>query len=372
MKRLILCILLSAIVCLAGRAQDAPADSLPPLTGNWLEQLRQANFNINDPRIRYPRFANFCRKVYNWGDRTFNSYDTAYVVGTGRNWKVTAEASAWAQAYGYLFDMVNGKGWNDRIIIRSNLNYDMGVHVSFMAVSIGYTWNINKLAGHNDAPRSTFNFAFNCARFSAEIQTQSTDGNTYIERFGRYEDGRRLRVPLNDVHTSQFTARAYYYFNNRRYSQASVYAFSKYQLRSQGSWMLGIGYDRQRTRINFAELPQEMLDALPEGVPIQSVFNFHDFKILGGYGYNFVMPHNWVLNLTALPAIGYRRSLLDGKRSFSQMLSATAYGRLGLTYNHRAFFANFSARTNIGLVFDANYSFLNLNHNLTLTLGARF
>lgn len=352
--------------------QPQSADSLAPLSGNWVQQLWQTGFHINDPRIRYPRFANFCRKVYNWGNDTFNTFDSAYVTGTGKNWKLTLNSSTWAQGYGYLFDFFEDQGWADRVILRSNLNYDMGVHLSFMAVSIGYTWNINKLTGHNDQPRSTFNFAFNCARFSAELQMQDLEGNTYIERFGRYNDGHKVHVPIDDVHTKQLSVRAYYYFNHRKYAQAAVYAFSKYQKRSAGTWMLGAGYGRQRTVIDFGSLPADMLEAAPENLPLRSVFNFHDFEILGGYGFNAVMPHNWVFNITLLPSVGYRRSLNAGKRKFSEMVSTNVYGRAGLVYNHRAFFTNLAFQSRIGFVFDSRYSFVNLHHNLELTFGVRF
>lgn len=368
-KFLIICATL--IAALTSKAEEQ-ADSLAPLTGNWIQQLYQVNFRINDPRIRYPKFADFCRRVYNWGDKTFNSYDPDYVVGSGKNWKATLEASGWAQNYGYLFANTEHRPWDERIIIRSNTNYDVGVRLSFMAVSIGYTLNINRLAGYNDAPRSTFNFSFTCARFYAEITSQSTEGNTYIERFGHYKDGARLHVPLDDVKTNQFDVRAYYYFNNKKYAQAAAYAFSKYQKRSAGSWLLGACYTRMRTEIDFSGLPQDMLEEIPSGLPVLSVFNFHDFEVMGGYAYNAVMPHNWVFNITLLPSAGYRRSLYAGKRSFASTVSTAVYGRTGFTYNHRAFFANFTLKGRIGFVFDQDYTFVNIYHNASLTFGVRF
>ncbi|MDE6165619.1 MAG: DUF4421 family protein, partial [Muribaculaceae bacterium] len=119
------------------------------LTGNWVNQLWQTGFHINDPRISYPRFPKFCLKVYNWGDRVFNHYDPAYVRSTGKNWKLTLDATGSMQSYGYLFDLPGQKTGEGKIRVRSNIGYDAGVHLSFMAVSIGYTWNMNKLTGHN-------------------------------------------------------------------------------------------------------------------------------------------------------------------------------------------------------------------------------
>ena len=73
-RRIVNTIIIS-VIALAAKAQTdsivATADTLPPLSGNWIQQLMQVNYRINDPRIRYPKFANFCRKVYNWGGLIF-------------------------------------------------------------------------------------------------------------------------------------------------------------------------------------------------------------------------------------------------------------------------------------------------------------
>ncbi len=355
----------------AVRANE-PADSLPPLHGNWVQQLIQTNFHINDPRIRYPRFANFCRKVYNWGNDTFNTYDTDYVVGTGKNWKASATGTMWMQSYGYLFNIENRNAWENRIVMRSNQNYDFGVSLSFMAVSIGYTWNINRLANLHVAPRSTFDFAFSCALFAAELRKQSTSGNTVIERWGLYNDGHNVNIPLDNIHTDLFSISAYYFFNHRRFSQAAVYKFSKYQKRSSGSWMIGASYSQQDISMDFSDLPPEVLKFKPEQLDLHCNFNFHDFDIVGGYSYNAVMPHNWTFNITVLPGVGYKRWLVPGERDISELISASIDGRIGLTYNHRALFASASARIIGGFVFNSGYSFFSSTETASVIVGCRF
>ena len=348
------------------------SDSLPPLTGNWVQQLMQANFNINDPRIQYPKFANFCRNVYNWGDKTFNSYDPDYVVGTGKNWKFNVDATGWFQGYGYLFDMFNTQGWDNRIVMRSNYNYDVGVRLAFMAVSIGYTWNINQMAKVHPSPRSTFDFAFSCALFTAELRMQSTSGNTRITRFGQYNDGNPINVPFDDIDTDLLSVNAYYFFNHSKFSQAAVYKFSKYQKRSSGSWMLGAGYTQQKINMDFSRLPADMLLYMPADLPVKKRFHYRDFNILGGYSYNAVLPRNWIFNITALPGIGLKRSLLPGAQTISEMFSANICGRMGITYNHRAFFANLTMKFDGSLVFNSDYSFAASTQQASLVCGIRF
>lgn len=371
MKKLLIAILFACLRVFPVGAEEVP-DSLAPLSGNWLDQLIQCNFRINDPRIRYPKFPNFCRKIYNWGNKTFNTYDPAYVVGTGKNWKINLNATAWMQSYGYLFDMTNGEKWENRVIMRSNFNYDFGVHLSFMAVSVGYTWNVNRLANIHHSPRSTFDFDFSCALFTAELRMQSTSGNTRIERFGKYNGGHKVNIPLDGVHTDLLSVSAYYYFNHRKFSQAAVYKFSKYQKRSAGSWMLGVSYTQQKIEMDFSELDPDVLAFKPESLPLQSNFNFHDFDLVGGYSFNAVMPHNWVFNITLLPGLGYKRSLLPGERKLSEMISANINARMGLTYNHRALFLNLQAKAMGGFVFNSGYSFFNSTEQASLIVGARF
>lgn len=371
MTRRLLCLLAAAVCCLAVRAVE-PVDSVAPLEGNWFQQLRSCGYSINDPRIRYPKFVDFCRKVYNWGSRTFNTYDTAYVVGTGKNWKVTVNATNWISSYGYLLELTNRPERLDRVIVRSNINSDLGLSLNFMAVGLSHTWNVNQILGHSSAPRSTWNFNFTCALFSAELQALSTRGNSFIEYFGQYKDGGRLHIPFDDVSQKMLAIQAYYFFNNRRYSQAAAYAFSKYQLRSAGSWLLGVRYSDQNIAMDFSGLDDDILAFKPDNLPLTSHFRFHEAGILGGYAFNAVMPHHWLFNITATPVIAYRRSLMSGERKLSEMISTGITGRLALTYNHRAFFASLQGQGNAGFFFNAGYSFFNSRASLSLVVGARF
>lgn len=83
-------------------AVNADTDSVPPMTlavspdsvaaaqekphssTLWIKQLLDNGFLINDPGVDYPKFPRFLVKVYNWGDKVFNSYDPEYVVSTGK------------------------------------------------------------------------------------------------------------------------------------------------------------------------------------------------------------------------------------------------------------------------------------------------
>ncbi len=160
----------------------------------WIKQLIDNGFRIHDEGVCYPRFPRFCLNVYNWGDRTFNSYDTAYVVGTGKNWKLQGKSYNWMETSTITIPKQSS------VNMHSDLYSDAGFSLNFMAVSIGYMWNINKLFT-DPTNRRTFNFDFTCSRFSLNYQTVSSTGGMIITQFGDYNNGHRLHYKFDDCST---------------------------------------------------------------------------------------------------------------------------------------------------------------------------
>ena len=85
--------------------------------------------------------------------------------------------------------------------------------------------------------------------------------------FAKYNDGHSINVGLDDVKQTRLNGNVFYFFNHRKYSHAAAYSYSKYQLRSAGSWVLGVSLIRTDIDIDFSSLPPDMLDALPPNAP---------------------------------------------------------------------------------------------------------
>ena len=333
---------------------------------SWIRQLTASNFNVNAPGINYPKFARFCVNVYNWGDRTFNTYDSTYVVGTGKNWKAMIRSYNWLTANEMIFSS------RSYLRIRSNLYSDLGAHLSFMAVSVGYTWDANAIFGGESSLRRSFNFNFVCALFSAGINYNKTNGGTKITHFGDYDPGQKLDYDFNDISQETLGGNIYYFFNHKKYSQGAAYNFSKYQLKSAGSWMIGLSYNHQKIGMDFSKLPEEMIEYLPS---LQKNYNFKytDYDVLAGYGHNWVLrPRVWLMNLTVLPSIGYKHSYegtTDGKKD---MFSANILVRGAVVYNHRSLFAAVMANYEGHSYLTKGFSFFNNIPSVSFITGVRF
>lgn len=350
-------------------AQVVYTDSLPQLEGNWVQQLCAAKFNVNDPRIRYPKFPNFIRKIYNWGDLVFNSYDPNYVIGTGKNWKASLKSYDWMQSYVYDFAMLK----DNRVALRTGVYSDLGLSVNFMGISLGYTWNVNKwFRGENDK-RDSFDFSFTTALFSAELRTSSNSTHGRLSRDGvesaEFERWRKIHtIPVSQ---KSLNFNAYYFFNHRQYSQAAAYSFSKYQLRSAGSWLLGIDYNRQSIDINFSVMPADLLAEIP-GLPLSAHYNYIDYNLICGYAYNFVLPKHWLINLTVLPSVGYKRMPYQQHQTTLETISLGSIGKTSFTYSHDTFFASVQLNVDGNFVLTSKYAFFNSTEALTAVVGVRF
>lgn len=350
------------VACVSAHAIE-PADTA---SDNWIKQLIAYNFRINEPGIKYPKFARFLLKVYNWGDRTFNTYDTDYVVGTGKNWKAMCKSYNWFDSYSLFFSR------DMRMNIMTDVYSDIGPTLCFMAVNYGYAWNANTWFGRNTGDRKTFNLNFGCALFAANLETSSAKGGARIKRFGDYRpNGRGLNMPFNDISQDTKHFDVYYFFNNRRYSQAAAYTYSKYQKRSAGSWIVGLGITSQKIYMDFSGLPDHMFEYLPS---LYTKYDFHyvDYDLLGGYGYNVVMPHNWLYNITVLPSIGYKHSYNGTTDGRKDMLSTNIKGMMSFTYNHKALFTSLVLHYDGHLNLKPGYTFYNSMASASLIVGMRF
>ena len=361
-------ILSTVLVSISGltlHAQSTPCDSLPRSSTRWIHQLIENGFHINDSSVCYPAFPRFALKVYNWGDKTFNSYDKNYVVGTGKNWKLQGKNYGWIETQTMLFPK------NSSISMHSNLYSDAGAYLSFMAVSVGYMWNIDKLFDH-DTKRHTFNFDFTCSRFFINYSKVSSEGGMILTRFGDYNDGKNFRYDFYDVNITTTNLDAYYFFNHYKYSHAAAYTFSKYQLRTSGTAIAGITGGEQNISMNFENLPPDMLAALPLDSN-KYTFHYRDIAVLGGYARNWVLkPRRWLLNLTAMGALGYKRTYEDATDGIRNMVANSYRLSLSCVYNHRALFASAQARSHGYLYYNSNFTHFSTFSSLTLIVGLRF
>lgn len=327
-------------------------------SGYWWRAMKHGKINFNDSTMGYPKFLMFCYKTYMWGDRAFNSYDSAYVVSTGKNWKLILKSENWMDRY-------IGKPFSDvKMIMGSNLVSNIGVSLSFMAVSVGYSFS---LTGGGKSSKKA-DFSFTCARFTADAYYwENRNDMNVIYKHENNDDGRH-KIRQSGLDRKAMGLTAYYFFNNRRYAQAAAYCYSKYQKRSAGSWLAGISLQHYDVKFNVDQMSEQAQSYIPDpSAPPRILYN--DYCLLVGYGHNWVLGRKWLLNMTATPYIGYRHNILEKKPG---AFSLNLRGRMGLVYNHKQFFAGLQGYADYHRYKNKNSHLFNTYMTFSFLGGIRF
>ena len=330
----------------------------------WWRAMKHGKVDLTGKTINYPKFLRFAWRVYKWGDKAFNSYDSAYVVGTGKNWKLILNSNNWIDSY--MGEPFAGT-WAE---MHSNITSNVGVQLSFMAVSMGITIGISDLI-HGGTKSKKLDFSFTCARFSADAYYMENSRPATVLIKDNVSGEKMTFHDFGGFQRKSYGMSAYYIFNNRRYAQAAAYCFSKYQRRSAGSLIAGIRLLHRDMSINVQELPDFVREQLPPGEELPR-FLYNDYCVMVGYGYNWVLGKKWLLNVTLAPYTGYRRMLATRHEDLASDWSVNLRARLGVVYNHKKFFMGLQSYADIHRYKSEQHHFLGSLIDCTAMAGIRF
>ena len=333
-------------------------------SGYWWRALKHGHVNFKDSTMGYPKFVMFCYKTYVWGDRTFNSYDSAYVQSTGKNWKLILKSDNWVDSY-------IGRPFKDvKMVMNSNLVSNIGLSLSFMAVSVGYSVNMSNLL-HGSNQSNKVDFSFTCARFTADAYYWENSNKTNVIYTDKSVSNERIKFKQSGISRKAMGVTAYYFFNNRRYAQAAAYCFSKYQKRNAGSWLAGVSLQHFDVKFDLDQLSEEARQYIPSQEAAPRIL-YNDYCVLFGYGHNWVLGRNWLINTTVTPYLGYRYNHFHDDGNMSSAVSLNVRVRSAAVYNHKKFFVGFQGFADHHRYKSKNSRLVNSTIDFTALAGIRF
>ncbi len=316
-----------------------------------------------DSIAEWGKFPKFCIDTYRWGDKFFNSYDSAYVVGTGTKFNVKIVTDSWMD--NYHFALIDNK----QINMRTQPSTSAGAYLTYLAVSFGYDINISNLFGGVANARSRYRLGFNCSLLSVEAHWENNDVGTTLTRFGDYNN---LRLAFDGIHIGSWGIDTYYFFNNNKYSQAAAFNFSKIQRRSQGSFYAGLSIYSQKYDFDFNHLPSFITANLPEWWTDRHFkVSTHNYGFRLGYGYNWVFAPKWILGTSFSPTIGISSGYVNSDKKDTN-LSLYIRGKLSLVWNSGKWFAGIIGNLNSSIITDRKTVFIGQEWSVSTAVGYRF
>ena len=362
-----------AAMALDGDANDLTADTLiaKPDTIGWVDALKKKKFNPDCDTIRYPRLVKFSWKAIRAYNHALNNYDTTYVKSYGKILKVSLKGNTWFDNYDFRDD-------DDQLHMHfySSSTSSVGANISLFGIGVGYQVAFDQI--RKIRPRSKkFEIGYTCARFSLEYYYMRNTGDMNIsfvtkdkEKFN-YEDFPGMVRKLWGVS-------GYYYFNNRHYAPSAAYSNSLQQKRNAGSMFAGFSVSHQSFSINPKDIPLEALgvedgedDEIEAGM--ETWFNYTDYSLHFGYGYNWVLNNHFLLNTTLHVYTGVKhanaKSIMDGGSTF---WAVNGRPRVGLAYNSKRVFASLQGYINSHFYNTGRYRFRSTLFDFSLIVGIHF
>lgn len=183
------------------------------------------------------------------------------------------------------------------------------------------------------------------------------------------------------MRTHTLAVNAYYVFNYRHFSYPAAFSLSTVQLRSAGSWLLGVRYDDQALHFD-AQRTESFIKSLSPKAELNEALRVDkiSYRQLGvslGYAYNWVPWRGWLFSGSAAPALGYKYQ--RGETFSTQTLwrnienfNFDCIFRFGIVRTNGRYYAGVST---VSYLYDygyTNFKLRNSIHYINLYVGFNF
>ena len=211
-------------------------------------------------------------------------------------------------------------GVHSKADLKTSHKTTFSIAAIYRGIGIGMAVNPNKWRGaYKDYE---FNLNYYSSSLSLDLAYQRSETLAGDVR----RDDNLSQLMAEDVTMKVLNIAGYYTFNHRRFSYPAAFTQSYIQRRSQGSWLAGFSYQGGSIKTT------DHLMARNPNAPETRIYVGH-FGIGGGYGYNWVLGHRWLLHFSMLPTfVVYNRNSMtvNGVRRKAQHM------RFNMIFNERA------------------------------------
>lgn len=282
----------------------------------------------------------------------FDRIDTAYIEPQQYNFETMIQNTNTYEVY-----RISDKEGHS-ITFAPEWSYKIGPYIGWRWAFFGYTLDINHLdLTHNNRQRQEYDLSLYTSMFGIDLYYRKSGDDYKIRHINL--GGSIDTSPLSGKRFDGFKSsikgfNIYYIFNHRKFSYPAAFSQSTVQRRSAGSPLLGVGYTRHTLSIDWDKLDEMVYNEIGEQVGETSIdssllfgtIKYTDVSVSGGYAYNWVFAHNWLLAGSLSVGLSYKKSTGDfdhehfSLRDFSfRNVSLDGIGRFGIVYNNSKWYA---------------------------------
>lgn len=343
---------------------------------------------INEKPTRLAEFTEGFKKVYKvsthglrTAGRKLNDIDTLYISPNKYNFAFMLEQSTWFEHY----RVGGGRGSaNQSINFAPNANAKIGIYFGWRWIFLGLSFDVKDILGKEKSPyekrRKEVAFNLYSAKFGVDLYSRHTGSDFKITSYSNFD----LQNDYVDTHFKGFESKikglnAYWIFNHRKFSYPAAFSQSTNQRRSCGSLMAGFSYSQHRITFDQKLLPEEMQAQIKPSLQFHKL-KYTDYNLSVGYGYNWVFAKNCLLNVSLLPAVGFKKARVDdrsindetGWKKWIKDVNFDLITRAGITWNNSKFYIGASLVLHTYDYRKENFSMTNSFGSLRVYMGLNF
>ena len=357
-------------------------------TTNESDSLPQTTSKIDERKTRLSDLTEGLKKVYKISTgqlikvgKKLNDIDTLYISPNRYNLAFMLEQSTWFEHY----KLGGGSGEsNQSISFAPNANAKLGVYFGWRWIFLGLSFDIKDILGQKKSPnekkRKEFILYLYSGKFGIDLYSKQTGSNFKISSYSNFDlKNDYVNTDFEGFESKIRGINAYWIFNHRKFSFPAAFSQSTNQRRSCGSLMAGFSYSKHNITFNRALLPQEMQAQIK--APLQfNKLKYTDYNLSLGYGYNWVFARNCLLNISLLPAIGFKKARVDDQptnndTSWTRWIKDVNFDlitRAGLTWNNGKYYVGASLILHTYDYRKENFSMTNSFGSLRIYMGLNF
>ena len=301
----------------------------------------------------FHRIGSFFTKYF----RDFNETDTTYIESQHYNFAFMMQNTNTYEVY-----RISSKSGQE-ISFAPKPTYRVGPFFGWRWFFLGYTFDVRHLSNNNN--KREFDLSLYSNLMGVDLYYRKTGTDYSIRSFksaASTEEIKRLDIPFSGLNVGITGFDLYYIFNHRKFSYPAAFSQSTVQRKSCGTALAGIGYTRHSIDLDFRklqnvidnEIPNRMVEKnlavkLDSGLMFENV-KYTNFSVSGGYAYNWVFAHNWLLCSSLSLSMGYKRASGDLKKDELTILRDFSFKnvvldgtwRLGVVWNNTKWFGGMS------------------------------
>lgn len=247
--------------------------------------------------------------------RFVNAFDTTYIQRNRFKGMLFAKNVNFFQRI--RLSAQNDAGVQQSLTLAPAHAVKVGPLVGWGPFVVGYTFGV--VSDHYRSRSSEYNIAAYNSKVGFDLNYIHSRGNFNIRKATGFEgiDRHSIRGARVEAMTSNLLALNFYYvLNHRHFSYPAALSMSTVQLKSAGSWLIGLRFDRQRLHFDAEKIETLLKSINPQAKMIDelkiSSLHYRQGGISLGYAYNWVPAKGWLISAGATPSLGFKYQKGEG------------------------------------------------------------